>query len=157
MRSIAIAFVAGLAVAGLAVAADPVKVDLKSFKWKAAFSDGNTDLGGYDENENRFFFYTNGSATGDIELPADGEYTITIEASCTAAMKEMAKFKLSVGDTEVAKEHSLKEEGSKEYTFTAKLKKGKTKLKIDFLNDKYKDGEYDLNLFLHSIKVEAKK
>ncbi|MFO0938909.1 MAG: carbohydrate-binding domain-containing protein [Gemmataceae bacterium] len=146
---------AALTVVALATpAAEPIKLDLKNFKWD---SQAGADLGGYDEGENRFFLYTNGTAVGDVEIPADGEYTITIEASCTAAEKELAKFKLTVGDVEVAKAHSLKAEEAKEYTFTAKLKKGKQKIKIEFLNDKYKENEYDLNLFLHAVKLEAKK
>lgn len=142
-----------VALAGVVLAAEPIKLDLSKFKWE---SKSAAELGGFDEGESRFFFYTFGSAVGDVEIPADGEYTITIEASCTAALKEMAKFKLTVGETEVAKEFSLKEEDKKEYTLTAKLKKGKQSMKIEFLNDKFKEGEYDLNLFVHNVKVEAK-
>ena len=142
-----------VALAGAALAVEPIKLELKNFKFE---SKSSAELGGYDEGESRFFLYANGAAVGDVEIPADGEYTITIEASCTAALKEMAKFKLTVGETEVAKEYSLKEEEKKEYSLTAKLKKGKQSMKIEFLNDKFKEGEYDLNLFLHSVKVEAK-
>ena len=139
-----------------ASAAEPIKADLKTFKWKAAF-DGGADLGGYDENESRFFFYTNGSATGDVTIPEDGEYTITVEASCSEAQKEFAKFKLSVGDVVVAKEHALTTEEPKKYTFTAKLKKGKHPLAIAFLNDTFKEGEYDRNLFVQAVTIEPKK
>ena len=114
-------------------------------------------LGGHDEGEGKLFFYSFGTQTATVKIPEDGEYTITVEASCTAAEKEMAKFKLTVGDVEVAKEHSMKEEATKPYEFTAKLKKGDAKLVIEFLNDKYKENEYDLNLFVHGVKVEPKK
>jgi hypothetical protein len=140
---------------GTASAADEVKVDLKMFKWKCAFEAG-TDLGGYDEGENRFFFYTNGSATGDVTIPDDGEYTITVEASCSDAQKEFAKFKLTVGDVVVVKEHACTTTDAKKYTFTAKLKKGKQPLAIAFLNDVFKEGEYDRNLFVYSVKLEKK-
>src|SRR5262249_36105102 len=128
---------------------------LKSFKWKCAF-DGGADLGGYDDNEERFFFYTNGSATWEITIPEDGEYTITIEASCTEALKEFAKFKVTAGETEGAKEHAWTTENKKKYTFTAKLKKGKQPLVIAFLNDAYKENEYDRNLFVHGVTIEKK-
>ena len=82
-----------------------IKVDLKDFKWKCNF-DGGANLGGYDEDESRFFFYANGTATGDVTIPEDGEYTITVEASCNEAEKVFAKFKLSVGEEVVAKEHA---------------------------------------------------
>jgi hypothetical protein len=150
-----VALVAAVAVAGLVSAAEPIKLELKDFKWKCRFDTG-TELGGYDENDNKLFYYTFGTMTKDIDLPADGVYTITIDASCTAAEKELAKFKLSVGDEVIAKEHALTQEEQKEYTFTAKLKKGKAPLVVEFLNDKHKDGEYDLNLFIHGVKVEAK-
>ena len=140
---------------GTAVAADDVKVDLKSFKWKCAF-DGGAELGGYDEGENRFFFYTNGTATGDVSIPEDGEYKITVEASCSEAQKEFAKFKLSVGDIVVAKELACSAVDSKKYTFTAKLKKGKQPLVVAFLNDVFKEGEYDRNLFVYLVKIEKK-
>lgn len=149
------ALVMVLGSAGVVFAADAIKPDLKTFKWKAAF-DGGDQLGGYDENENRFFFYTNGSATGEVNIPDDGEYTITIDAACTEAKKVFASFKLTVGDVVVAKEHFLKAEEVKPYTFTAKLKKGKQKLVIEFLNDEFKEGEYDRNLFVHAVKLEKK-
>jgi len=142
--------------AATAVAADEIKVDLKTFKWKAAF-DGGEALGGYDEGQDRFNFYTNGTATGEVTVPADGEYTVTVEASCAEAKKVFAAFKLTVGDVVVAKEHFLKSEDPKAYTLTARLKKGKQPLAIQFLNDEFKEGEYDRNLYVHGIKLEPKK
>jgi hypothetical protein len=143
------------ATAAVAVAADAVNVDLKSFKWKCAFDNG-ADLGGYDETEGRYFLYTNGTATSDVTIPEDGEYTITVEASCTEALKEFAKFKLTVGETVVAMEHTCTTEEKKKYTLTAKLKKGKQPLVIEFLNDAFKEGEYDRNLFIHSVAIAKK-
>lgn len=144
-----------VAIGSTAIAADAVKVNLKDFKWKSAF-DGGADLGGYDENDDRFFLYTNGTASGEVAIPEDGEYTITVEASCSAAEKELAQFKLEVGETVVVKEHKCTTEDKKKYAFTAKLKKGKQTLSIAFLNDKFKEGEYDMNLFVYSIAIEKK-
>jgi len=140
---------------GAVAAAEEIKIDLKSFKWKCAFESG-ADLGGYDDGENRFFFYANGTATGDVTIPDDGEYTLTVEASCSEAQKELAKFKLTVGEVVVAKEHACTAEEAKKYSFTAKLKKGKQPLVIQFLNDVFKEGEFDRNLFVYSVKVEKK-
>lgn len=144
------------ALAPVALAADADKIDLSKFKWKAAF-DGGAELGGYDEGEGRFNFYTNGTMTGDVIVPEDGTYTLTVEAGCSEADKVLAKFKLSVGETVVAKEHALAAEDKKAYTFEAKLKKGKQALVIEFLNDAYKENEYDRNLFVYAVKLEAKK
>lgn len=150
---LAVALLAGTA-AGVA-AADAVTADLKAFKWKCKFDDGDS-LGGYDEGQERFFFYTFGTATGEVTVPDDGEYTVTVEAACDEAKKVLAAFKLSVGEVVVAKEHFLKDTDKKAYTFTAKLKKGKQNLVVEFLNDEYKENEFDRNLFLHSVKLEKK-
>lgn len=148
-------FGCALVLAAPAGAADAVKVEIKDFKWKAAF-DGGAELGGYDEGEGRFFFYTNGTATGKVTVPEDGEYTITVEASCSEAQKEFAKFKLTVGETVVAKDHACTTDEKKKYTFTAKLKKGEQPLVIQYLNDVFKEGEYDRNLFLYSVEIAKK-
>ncbi len=149
--------VLGCVVFGSAVlAADAAKVaELKDFKWKCKFDKGE-ELGGYDENDARFYFYTFGTATGEVTIPEDGEYTVTVEAGCSQADKELAKFKVTCGETEVAKEHACTTEDKKKYTLTAKLKKGKQALVIEFLNDKFKDGEYDLNLYVYSVAVAKK-
>jgi hypothetical protein len=144
------------AVPPLALAADGDKIDLSKFKWKAPF-DGGADLGGYDDGEGRFFLYTNGTMTGDVTVPEDGEYTITVEAGCTEAEKVFAKFKLSAGETVVAKEHALTAEEKKKYTFDAKLKTGKQALVLEFLNDTFKENEYDRNLFVYAIQIDKKK
>jgi opacity protein-like surface antigen len=154
-KGLAVAALA-IAVGGVAVAADAIKPDLKDFKWKCKFAGGEA-LGGYDENDSRFFFYSFGTATGEVTIPEDGEYTVTVEASCSKAEKELAKFKLSVGEVVVAKEHECTAEEPKKYAFTAKLKKGKQPLVIEFLNDKFKEGEYDLNLFVQGVTIEKKE
>ena len=64
---------------------------------------------------------------------------------------------LKVGELEVEKSFELKATEMKEYTFKAKLKKGSPKLEIAFLNDTYKENEYDLNMYIHSVKLEKKK
>ncbi len=138
----------------VAAAADAVTVELKDFKPKGDLS---ADLFGYNEGEGKLFFYTNGTMEAPVTVPEDGEYTITIEASCDEAKGEKAKLKLTVGDDVVAKEFTLTDTGMKAYPFTAKLKKGKTTLAIEFLNDTFKENEYDLNLYVHSVKLEKKK
>lgn len=145
-----------LAAAGLAVAAEPIKLDLKDFKCKSKF-ESSEPLVGYNDAEGKLYFYTFGTATADVKVPADGEYTVTVEASCDDAQNEKAKFKLTVGDEVVAKEFTLKDLREQKYPFPAKLKKGDAKLVIEFLNDKYKENEYDLNLYVYSVTIEPKK
>jgi hypothetical protein len=149
-RLCAAAVVAVLAV-GVAVAADPIKVELKDFKFDPA-----SELFGHDEGENRVFLYTNGKATAEVKIPEDGDYTVVIEASCTEANNEKAKVKVTVGDVVVQDKYELTTTDAKEYKFPAKLKKGDAKLTIEFLNDAYKENEFDRNLFVHKVAIEKK-
>jgi hypothetical protein len=144
------------AAVGVAAAAEPIKLKLDDFKMKPTF-EGGEQLIGHNTDEGKLFFYVNGTATAEVKVPEDGEYTVTVEASCDEAEKEKAKFKLTVGDVEVHKSFELTATEAKEYPFTAKLKKGDAKLVIEFLNDAYKENEYDRNLYVHAVKLEKKK
>jgi hypothetical protein len=141
---------------GVVVAAEVIKIELKDFSMKSKAGE-ESELVGYNAGEEKLFFYTFGTGTATVKIPDDGEYTITIEASCDEAKGEKAKLSLKVGDTEVAKSFELKEVGIQVYPFTAKLKKGESKLAISFLNDIYKESEYDSNLYIHAVKLEPKK
>jgi hypothetical protein len=144
-----------LAVAGTAVAADVITVELKDMKFKPA---PGIDFEGvkYLENESKVAFYTNGTATAEFKVPEDGEYTVTLEMSCDEAEGEKAQVKVTAGGTVLKDKFDLTQVAAKEYPFTAKLKKGDAKLVIEFLNDKFKENEYDLNLYVHAIKIKKK-
>lgn len=150
-RSLLVA-VAALLVA-TAAAAEPIKLDLADFKLTPAFK-GTDDLLKY-END-KISFYSNGTATAKLTVPADGDYVIVIDASCDAALKENAKLTLKVGDKAVKENFELTAEDQKEYKFDAKLTKGETTLSVAFTNDVYKEGEYDRNLHVHGVRVEKK-
>lgn len=147
--------VVALVVAGAAVAADDIKVELKDVKIKSAF-EGNADGVQYVEGESKIAFYTNGSATAELKVPEDGEYTVTVEMSCDEAQGKKAQVKVSAGGEVLKDKFDLTQTSAKDYPFTAKLKKGDSKLVIEFLNDTYKENEYDSNLYVHSIKVKKK-
>ncbi len=156
-RTLCAAVVVAVAV-GAAAAAEAIKVELKDFKFKdAEGNDTTSELYGFNEGEGKLFLYTNGAAVATVKVPEDGEYTITLELSCDEAKGEKAKVKLKVGDNVVKDSFELKSTEAKEYPFTAKLKKGEQKLSIEFLNDEFKEGEYDRNLFIHAVKLEKKK
>jgi len=140
--------------AGLvATAADPIKVDLADFKLAPA-KKGTEDLVKY-ENDT-ISFYANGTASAKLVVPADGNYVIVVDASCQAALKENARLTLKVGDTVVKEKFELTAETEKEYKFDAKLTKGETTLSIAYVNDAYKENEYDRNLFVHAVRIEKK-
>ena len=141
--------------AGLALAADPGKLELKSFKTKPAF-EGGESLVGYNSDDEKLFFYVNGTAFRDIKIDEEAEYTITMEASCDEADKKFAQIKVKVGETVVKEKFDLTAAAKKTYTFDVKLKKGEQKLSFEFLNDTFKENEYDLNFYIHDVKVSKK-
>jgi Ca-dependent carbohydrate-binding module xylan-binding len=142
-----------LAVVVAVRAAEPIKLDLADFKLVSAAKSAE-DLVKY-END-KISFYSNGTATARLTVPADGDYVIVIDASCDAALKQNAKLTLKVADKPVKENFELSTEDQKEYKFDAKLTKGETTLSIAFTNDVYKEGEYDRNLHVHGVRVEKK-
>jgi hypothetical protein len=135
---------------------DDIKLDLKAAKYKAAF-DGGGELIGYNEGDEKAFFYVNGEVTMTGKAPSTSDYTLTLNASCQAALKENAKINVSVNGKEVAKDFVLKTEDPKDYEFTVKLKEGENKVTVTYTNDVYKENEYDRNFYLHSATLKAKK
>jgi hypothetical protein len=149
LLSVAVVFAAGT----LAAAAEPTEVKLTEFKVKPKQEGVGADLYGYNEGEGKLFMYVLATATAEIEVKEDGAVKFHIEASGDEG-KGKAKFRLSVGGKEVEKEFTLKQNEAKVYEFKVDLKKGKQKIEIEVLNDDYKEGEYDCNLYIHSVKFE---
>jgi hypothetical protein len=96
MRRCTVPFIVGvacfLAVAPQAAAAetDSIPVELKAFKFKV--KQEQADLFGFNEEEGKLFFYTNGPAEATVKVPADGDYEVVIKASGDSALDERAKF-----------------------------------------------------------------
>jgi hypothetical protein len=130
-----------------------VTVELKSFK----FEEKMADLFGYNEGEEKLFFYTNGTAEAKVKVPADGDYEIVVKASSDKAMNEGARFRLAVDGKDVGKETEAATEEAKEYKFKTSLKAGERKVSITFTNDVYKEGEYDRNLYVHGVTLKPVK
>ncbi len=130
----------------------PIKADLSKIK----FNSDSSELFGWNEGDSKAFFLTNGLGEVVLSVPADGEYEIVVTASCDAAKGIHAKFKLRVDGAQVGDETQLKAEEAKDYTFTTALKAGDRKIGPEFTNDMYKEGEYDLNFYLHGLKIVRK-
>ncbi len=80
-----------------AVAAEPIKVKLDEFKFE--LPEGlPPELFGLNEGDGKLFFLAPGSAAAAFKVPADGEYTITVSASCDEADGAKAKMRVQVGD-----------------------------------------------------------
>src|SRR5262245_38246473 len=124
MRTRVLALVAGVVLCLLPVLvtaaedAKPLGVELKSFK----FQEAKADLFGYNEGDEKLFFYTNGTAEAKVKVPADGDYEIVVKASSDKAMNEGAKFKVAVDAKQVGKETEAASDEPKEYKFTTPLK-----------------------------------
>jgi hypothetical protein len=148
------ACVAVLCAAGVVSAADEIK--LTDFKVKAK-SDTATELVGHNEGEGKLFMYVNATATAEVEVKADGVYAFSVELSGDKGEKDLPKVKVTLGGKEVEKEFLLTQAEAKVYTFKGELKKGKNAVQFEFLNDSFKEGEYDCNLYVHSVKYEPAK
>ena len=142
-----------LSAAGLVTASDEIK--LADFKLKA--KDGGAEAVGLNDGEGKLFFYVVGTATAEVEVKADGVYAFSVEMSGDRGEKDLPKVKVTLGGKEIEKEFLLKQAEPKVYTFKAELKKGKNTVEIEFLNDSYKENEYDCNLYVHSVKYEPAK
>jgi hypothetical protein len=127
----------------------PIKADLSKIKFKS----DSAELFGWDEGESKAFFNTNGLGEVVFKVPADGAYEIVVTASCQAANGINAKFKLRVDGGQVGAETQLKGEDARDYSFIAPLEAGERKIGTEFTNDMYKEGEYDLNFYLHGLKI----
>ncbi len=132
----------------------PATVDLHGF----AGPTDNAELFGYDDNGSRLFFYSGGAMTLPVRLSGDGDYQIIISAACDEAKGEKAKFSVSVDGHVVGSEVTCTSTEAKEYVVKAPgLTAGEHKIAIEFLNDVYKENEYDLNLYVHGVTFQPAK
>ena len=130
-----------------------ITIELKAFKLTPGFEGASADLIGYMEEQERLYFYINGSAEATAKVPTDGDYNVVVRAAGDPAMNERAKFKLSIDGKLVGQETTLTTDDPKDYSFTATLKAGERKVKIEYTNDVYKESEYDRNFYLHGVKL----
>ncbi len=130
----------------------PITVDLTRFEAVGEFKD--TDHFGYDDGNERTFYYSNGCAEAKVRIPADGEYEIAVKAACDEALNEFAKFRVRVDGQAVSGEVVLTSTDVKEYKVAAKIAAGERRLGIEFTNDAWKEGEYDRNLFIHGVSLK---
>ena len=128
----------------------PVTVELAKFTGPAE----NTANFGYDEGGGRLFLYSNGAIELPMKVAADGDYEFAISAACDEAMGIKAKFSLTLDGQVINPEVTLTAVEAKEYVVKAPgIKAGEHKVAIAFLNDMYKENEYDLNLYVHGVTL----
>ncbi len=130
--------------------AKPVSVDLTKFKGPSQ----NADLFGYNEGDGKLFYYTAGTIELAAQVPADGDYEVAVTASCDEAQGQKAKWTLAVDGQPTGGEQACTTADAKDYAIKASLKAGERKIAIAFLNDLFKEGEYDLNFYVHGVVLK---
>jgi hypothetical protein len=135
--------------------AKPLSVELSSFSFKV--SKEKADLFNYNEGEGKLCFYTNGAAEAKVKAAEGGDYEVLVTASGDKALKEGAKFKVTLDGKLLGKETETSDGEPKEYKFPAALKAGEHTLSVEFTNDVYKEGDYDRNLYVHGVTLKKVK
>ena len=145
-----------LLLVGGVVAADALVAPLKDFKL-ADEAGKESDSVTFVDADDKIAFYVNGTAKATVKAEEAGDYTLTLDASCDEANKTLAKVKIQLNGKAVNDEFALTQADTKSYKFDVKLVKGDNKVHIEFLNDTYKENEYDLNFYVHAVKFDKKK
>jgi len=142
------------AVAAVKPAPSPVTLDLAKFTGPTE----NAELFGYDDGAGRIFLYSSGAIVLPLTVTADGDYELAINAACDEADGQKAKFTVTLDGQGLGGETTCTVVEAKEYTVKAPgLKAGEHKVAITFLNDLYKENEYDLNFYVHGVTLRPAK
>jgi hypothetical protein len=132
------------------VDAKPVTLDLTKFKAPSE----NAELFGWNDGDGKLFYYTAGTIELTANIAADGDYEAVVTASCDEAKGEKAKWTLSVDGQVAGGEQACTSADAKEYRVKVALKAGERKIGLKFLNDLFKEGEYDLNFYVHGVVLK---
>jgi hypothetical protein len=110
------------------------------------------DLSGHDGG--RIAFFSGGAVEVTLTGVAAGDYDLAINAGCDEADGQKAIFTVSVDGQQVGGEVTCTTTEAREYVVKAPgLKAGDHQVAITFLNDLYKENEYDLNLYVHGVAL----
>jgi hypothetical protein len=135
-------------------APSPVVAELSTFSGPTE----NAEHFGYDDGAGRIFLYSSGAIVLPVTLTADGDYELAISAACEEADGQKAKFSVTINGKAVGDKVTCTTVDTHEYVIKAPgLKAGDHKIAITFLNDLYKENEYDLNFFVHGVTVRPVK
>lgn len=133
--------------------AKAVSADLSKYKGPTE----GAELFGYDDGNSRVFFYTAGTLEFGVKVEADASYEIAVKMSCDEAMGMKAKFTVAVDGKQVGGEITGTTADEKEYVVKTEVKAGDRKIQIAFLNDLYKENEYDLNMYVSGLTLRPAK
>lgn len=105
--------------------------------------------------------FTNGSATGTVELPRAGPYRIRVRSHATQAGPELARMAVLAGGRRIGEVSvDAAADDPAEHVFDADLGAGRIEIEAAFVNDFYAPdhpdrSRRDRNLFVHAIEVEG--
>ena len=92
-------------------------------------------------------FYQNYGATREIEIPADGQFKLTIRAFGEQAGKEFPKVDVSIDGSSISVfEVGAREGEAADYTVEVPLKRGKHAIALAYLNNYFEDDAADRSL-----------
>ncbi|MGB0580951.1 MAG: carbohydrate-binding domain-containing protein [Limisphaerales bacterium] len=121
---------------------------------EAKLPEGNDHFGIMDDGES-IHFHSNGAVEWEVSVKKAGKHRLVVIASCTDAKGEFAAFQVSVNGKAVGKPTTLKSTDRDDHGVDIELPKGRVKIKVGFTNDLYADGEYDRNLYVHKVVLNA--
>lgn len=120
----------------------------------AAFPKGNNHIGVLDDGET-IHFYSNGTVEWEVSVAKAGKHRLAVIASCTEAQGGYAAFQVSVNGKLAGEPTTLKTTERDDYGVDLELPKGRVKIRLGFTNDLYSKDEYDRNLFVHKVFLNA--
>ena len=142
------------AVAVIKPAPKAITVDLSKFTGPTEAA----ELFGFEDHEGRIFLFTAGTIVLPLTVSVDGDYEIVIKGACDEADGQKAKFTVALNGQALGDEITCTVVESKEYVVKAPgLKAGDHKIDVTFLNDLYKENEYDLNFYVHGVTLRPVK
>ncbi len=112
--------------------------------------------GGTRPHDGYHIITSNGTIAYDLSVPASGEYEVEVRAYGDQAGDEPVEMSFGANGKSVGTEKVAAEENEHgDYAFTAKLKKGKNRIEVAFLNDFYDPQIGDRNLHLVHVRMKG--
>lgn len=115
---------------------------------------GNDHIGIQGDGET-IHFYSNGTVEWEVSVQKAGKHRLVVIASCTEAKGGFAAFRVSVNGKTIGEPTTLKTIERDDYGVDLELPKGRVKMKLGFINDLFAKDEYDRNLFVHKVILNA--
>ena len=101
----------------------------------------------------RLTMASQGTVTLEAEIPFAASYTLTLSASGDQGGDEPVKIEVVSGRTK--RTVDIPSDKPKDYSLSFRLPRGKSEIKISFINDYYVPNKADRNFHLHHVKLSG--